>query len=322
MTLGALKGLVVLDEIQLRPDLFPVLRVLSDRSDTHTHFLILGSASPDLIRESSETLAGRVEFVDLHGFDLLETGAGDWRQLWIRGGFPRSFLAGNEEDSVAWREGFIRTFLERDLPQLGIRTAAPLMRRFWSMLAHVHGHVWNASALGRGLGMTDKTVKGYLDDLTRTYMIRQLPPWFENLNKRQIKAPKIYLRDSGILHRLLELDSERVLAGHPVVGFSWEGFALEQILRITGIQNAYYWATQGGAELDLLTFVGGKRIGYEFKFNENPTKTRSMHSAIHDLKLDTLRIVIPGSVYTKLDDRIEVWGLEQLQHARGKRRIE
>ena len=312
MALGVLDGLVVLDEIQSRPDLFPVLRVLADRGDSDTRFLILGSASPDLIRKSSESLAGRVEFVDLHGFDLLEIGSDVWRQLWVRGGFPRSFLAEGEEDSVVWREGFIRTFLERDLPQLGIRTAAPLMRRFWSMLAHVHGQVWNASALGRGLGMTDKTVKRYLDDLTRTYMIRQLPPWYENLSKRQLKSPKIYLRDSGILHRLLELDDERALTGHPVVGFSWEGFALEQVLRITGTRNAYYWATQSGAELDLLSFVGGKRVGYEFKYSENPSITRSMRIALADLKLDQLRVVIPGSVRTNLDERIEAVGIEVL----------
>jgi len=313
LALGELVGLVILDEIQIRPDLFPVLRVLADRADFPARFLILGSASPDLIQHASESLAGRVEFVDLHGFDLVETGLGSIDRLWLRGGFPRSFLAGDDADSVAWREGFVRTFLERDLPQFGIRVAAPAMRRFWTMLAHSHGQLWNGSELGRAMGLSDKTVKSYLDDLTRTYMVRQLQPWFENVGKRQIKSPKIYLRDSGLLHHLLSLGTSKELAGHPKVGASWEGFAMEQILRISRQHDAYFWATQGGAELDLLLFRQGRRIGFEFKYSEKPSITRSMRVALDDLKLDVLHIVCPGSVTAKLDARIEVHGLQTIE---------
>jgi len=313
LALGELVGLVILDEIQIRPDLFPVLRVLADRADFPARFLILGSASPDLIQHASESLAGRVEFVDLHGFDLVETGLGSIDRLWLRGGFPRSFLAGDDADSVAWREGFVRTFLERDLPQFGIRVAAPAMRRFWTMLAHSHGQLWNGSELGRAMGLSDKTVKSYLDDLTRTYMVRQLQPWFENVGKRQIKSPKIYLRDSGLLHHLLSLGTSKELAGHPKVGASWEGFAMEQILRISRRHDAYFWATQGGAELDLLLFRQGRRIGFEFKYSEKPSITRSMRVALDDLKLDVLHIVCPGSVTAKLDARIEVHGLQTIE---------
>lgn len=313
LALGALAGLVILDEIQIRPDLFPVLRVLADRTDLPARFLILGSASPELIQHASESLAGRVEFVDLHGFDLMETGTGEMDRLWLRGGFPRSFLAADDPDSAAWREGFVRTFLERDLPQFGIRVAAPAMRRFWTMLAHSHGQLWNSSELGRAMGLSDKTVKSYLDDLTRTYMVRQLQPWFENVGKRQIKSPKIYLRDSGLLHHLLSLGTAKELSGHPKVGASWEGFAMEQILRVARQRDAYFWATQGGAELDLLLFRQGRRIGFEFKYSEKPSVTRSMRVALDDLKLDMLTIVCPGSVQARLDPRIEVRGLQTIE---------
>lgn len=309
IALSELEGLVVLDEVQAMPELFTVLRVLADRPTEAARFLILGSASPDLSRQSSESLAGRVEFVDLHGFDLQEAGADAARKLWIRGGFPKSYLASSEDDSVAWREGFVRTFLERDLPQFGIRVGAPVMRRFWTMLAHGHGQVWNASALGRALGLSDKTVKSYLDDLTQTYMVRQLQPWFENLAKRQVKSPKVYLRDSGILHHLLSLDGYEALSGHPAVGASWEGFALEQVLRLSGTRDAYFWSTQSGAELDLLLFKNGKRIGYEFKYSEHPTVTRSMRIAMEDLRLDQLWVICPGDVRTRLDERIELCGM-------------
>jgi predicted AAA+ superfamily ATPase len=312
LALSALSGLVVIDEVQSVPGLFPVLRVLADREDVPARFLILGSASPDLIRQSSETLAGRVEFVDLHGFDINETGTDTARQLWTRGGFPRSFLAGSEADSVAWREGFVRTFLERDLPQFGVRVNAQLMRRFWTMLAHWHGQLWGASELSRALGVSDKTVKAYLDDLTQTYMIRQLQPWFENIAKRQVKSPKIYVRDSGLLHHLLGMETHEQLAGHPKVGASWEGFALEQVLRLSQTRDAYFWATQSGAELDLLVFRGGARIGYEFKHTENPAVTRSMRTALNDLGLAELRIVYPGNVRSRLDARIEAVGLSTL----------
>ena len=313
LALGALAGLVILDEIQIRPDLFPVLRVLADRTDLPARFLILGSASPELIQHASESLAGRVEFVDLHGFDLMETGTGEMDRLWLRGGFPRSFLAADDPDSAAWREGFVRTFLERDLPQFGIRVTAPAMRRFWTMLAHSHGQLWNSSELGRAMGLSDKTVKSYLDDLTRTYMVRQLQPWFENVGKRQIKSPKIYLRDSGLLHHLLSLGTAKELAGHPKVGASWEGFAMEQILRVTRQRDAYFWATQGGADLDLLLLRQGRRIGFEFKYSEKPSVTRSMRVALDDLKLDMLTIVCPGSVQARLDPRIEVRGLQTIE---------
>ncbi len=312
LALEPLAGLVILDEIQALPELYPALRVLADRPPSRTRFLILGSAAPDLARRSSESLAGRVEFVDMHGFDLMETGVSAARQLWLRGGFPRSFLARNEADSAAWREGFVRTFLERDLPQFGIRVGAPAMRRFWTMLAHGHGQTWNASGLGRAMGLSDKTVKGYLDELTQTYMVRQLPPWFENLGKRQIKSPKIYLRDSGLLHHLLGLGTWHELSGHPKVGASWEGFALEQVLRMSPGSEGYFWGTQSGAELDLLLHQGGRRIGYEFKFSEKPAVTRSMHVAMADLKLDQLRIVCPGDVRAPVGDRIEVCGLTRL----------
>jgi len=310
--LGSLSGLVVLDEIQLKPELFPILRVLADRPEREAVFLILGSASPELIQKSSESLAGRVEFIDLHGFDLGEVSIGRVQALWNRGGFPRAFLAANDEDSLAWREGFVRTFLERDLPQFGLRIAAPVMRRFWTMLAHSHGQLWNASRLGRAMGLADKTVKGYLEDLTQTYMVRQLQPWFENLSKRQVKAPKIYLRDSGLLHSLLHLDSFDAIHSHPQVGASWEGFAIEQILRKRNRAEAYFWATQSGAELDLLLFENGKRIGYEFKYSENPKINRSMRVAIEDLRLDHLYIVCPGNVRVLLEESIEIVGLQSL----------
>lgn len=310
LALEQLQGLVVLDEVQLQPEIFPLLRVLADRSGRPAQFLILGSASPDLIQQSSESLAGRVEFVDLHGFDIEEAGPATATQLWFRGGFPRSYLASSDSDSAAWREGFIRTFLERDLPQFGIRVGAPAMRRFWTMLAHSHGQLWNASQLGRAMGLSDKTVKRYLDDLTQTYMIRQLQPWFENLRKRQVKSPKIYLRDSGLLHTLLSLNYIEALTGHPQVGASWEGFAMEQVLRLRNARDAYFWNTQGGAELDLLLFEDGRRIGYEFKYAGQPTITRSMRVALEDLKLDQLYIICPGNIHAHLDEQVEVLGLE------------
>ena len=310
LALGRLSGLVVLDEIQTRPELFPVLRVLADRPDTPARFLILGSAAPELVARSAESLAGRIEYVDLHGFDLTETGSGTHETLWLRGGFPRSYLADSDEVSVAWREGFVRTFLERDLPQFGIRVGAAAMRRFWTMLAHVHGQLWNASELGRAMGLSDKTVRTYLDELSQTFMVRQLQPWFENIGKRQVKSPKIYLRDSGILHHLIGLETEAQLHAHPKVGSSWEGFALEQVLRQTRPKQAYFWATQGGAELDLLLFEEGRRLGYEFKYAERPKFTRSMRAAMEDLRLDSLLVICPGTVRAPLALGVEVIGIE------------
>ena len=312
LVLGSLEGLVVLDEIQAMPGLFNVLRTLADRPENHASFLILGSASLALVRNVSETLAGRVEFVELAGFDLAETGAQHWKRLWLRGGFPRAFLAESEEDSLAWREGFIRTFLERDIPQLGITIPAPAMRRFWMMLAHYHGQTWNASELARSMGVSDKTVRSYLDILTGTFMIRQLQPWHENIGKRQVKAPKVYFRDSGLLHSLLGLTDERSLLGHPKVGASWEGFALEQVWRAVRPAAAYFWATHSGAEVDLFFLQQGRRLGVEVKFNEAPKITPSMRAALEDLRLDHLWIVYPGQHIYPVHEKITVWPLQRV----------
>jgi uncharacterized protein len=270
LVLGMLTGLVVLDEIQLMPELFAVLRVLVDRPQNQARFLILGSASPSLIKQAAESLAGRIEFVELAGFDLTETTITAWQTLWQRGGFPRSFLAASDEDSLAWREGFIRTFLERDLPQLGIMLPTPALRRFWTMLAHYHGQIWNANELGRSLSLSDKTVRAYLDILTGALMVRQLQPWHENISKRQVKAPKIYLRDAGLLHALLTLSDLNSLLAHPSVGASWEGFVLEQVLQLIRPAEAYFWSVHSGAEVDLFFLYQGRRYGVEVKFSEAP----------------------------------------------------
>ena len=313
MVLGGLQGLIVLDEIQQMPELFSALRVLVDRPGNQARFVILGSASPQLIRRASESLAGRVEFIDMNGFDLSETGSTAWEMLWLRGGFPRAFLADSEADSLAWREGFIRTFLERDLPQLGISIPAVAMRRFWSMLAHYHGQTWNASELSRAMGLSDKTVRSYLDILNGAFMVRQLQPWFENTGKRQVRAPKIYLRDSGILHSLLNIQDMHTLLGHPKVGASWEGYVIEQALSILCPNEAYFWATHGAAELDLLFFANGKRYGIEAKFSEAPETTRSMHVALQDLGLEHLWILYPGGQSYPVDERITVWPLHDVK---------
>ncbi len=312
LVLGGLQGLIVLDEIQQMPELFGTLRVLVDRPDNQARFIILGSASPQLIRRASESMAGRVEFIELNGFDLSETGSAAWQSHWLRGGFPRSFLAATEEDSLAWREGFIRTFLERDLPQLGITIPSTAMRRFWSMLAHYHGQTWNASELSRAMGLSDKTVRSYLDILSGAFMVRQLQPWFENTSKRQVRAPKIYLRDSGLLHSLLNIPDQHTLFGHPKVGASWEGYAIEQTLSILRPNEAYFWATHGAAELDLLFFANGKRYGIEVKFSEAPEVTRSMHVALQDLGLEHLWVVYPGEQSYPAHERITVWPLQKI----------
>ncbi len=315
LVLGAMAGLVVIDEIQVMPDLFKTLRVLVDRPQNTSRFLILGSASPDIIRNVSETLAGRVEFVELSGFDLNETGPETVDKLWLRGGFPRSFLADSDTDSAAWREGFIRTFLERDIPQLGITIPSAAMRRFWTMLAHYHGQIWNASELARSMGLTDKTVRSYLDILSGTYMARQLQPWYENIRKRQVKAPKIYLRDTGLLHSLLGITDQQNLFGHPRVGASWEGFVIEQVLMSARPPEAYFWATHSGAEIDLFFLHRGKRYGFEAKFSETPGATKSMRAAMESLNLHHLWIVHPGTQAYPIDNDIdaiplrEVWGI-------------
>ncbi len=313
LALSSLRGLVVLDEVQTMPSIFPILRVLTDRKPLPARFLLLGSASPHIVREVSDSLAGRVEFIDMTGFDLSEVGSKKWRELWMRGGFPKSYLARTEADSAAWREGFIRTFLERNLPNFGIRVPAPAMRRFWTMLAHSHGQIWNASEIARSMGLSDKTVRSYLDTLTETFVIRQLQPWFENLGKRQVKSPKIYLRDSGLLHSLLGLSTASQVESHPRVGASWEGFAMEQVLRLHKNHPAWFWGTQRGAELDLLVQLGNKRIGYEFKLSEKPTTIRYMRVAIDDLRIDELHIVCPGKISVTLDTGIFVTGFETLR---------
>lgn len=315
MMLATLEGLVVMDEIQSKPELFSALRVIVDKPDNRCRFLILGSASPEIIKNASETLAGRVEFIDIAGFDLEELGHEHFKTLWVRGGFPRSYLAQNDQDSYQWREGFIRTFLNRDIPQIGINIPGTAMRRFGTMLANYHGQIWNASRIGASMGVNDKTARAYLDILTETYMIRQLQPWHENIRKRQVKSPKIYFCDTGLLHRLLDLKDYHAITGHPVLGASWEGFAIEQIIRTIQPSQAYFWATYSDTELDMFFILNGKRYGIEFKFNEAPQKSRSMLTAIESLKLDQLLIVYPGDTAWPVSDTISVCPLHQIRQA-------
>ena len=312
MVLASQEGIAILDEIQRMPDVFNALRVLVDRPQNPTRFLILGSASPDLVRTVSQTLAGRVEFIELSGFDLSETGPDSWQAIWLRGGFPRSYLADSDDDSLAWREGFIHTFLERDIPQLGISVPSAAMRRFWTMLAHYHGQTWNASELARAMGLTGKTVRSYLDLLTGTFMVHQLQPWHENIGKRQVKAPKVYLRDAGLLHALLSIVDMHSLWGHPRVGASWEGFALSQFMQIVRPTQVFFWSTYSGAELDLFFLHRGCRYGAEFKFSEAPKVTKSMRIAQNDLDLEHLWIIYPGNHRYPVDDKISVWPILQL----------
>jgi hypothetical protein len=304
--LEQLSGLVVIDEVQRRPDLFELLRVLVDRPQNRARFLLLGSASPNLVKGVSESLAGRIGFIDLSGFNLWEVGVEHLTSLWVRGGFPRSFLADEDTGSMAWRGDFIRTFLERDIPQFGITVPAETLRRFWTMVAHYHGQVWNAAQFARSLSTSENTARRYLDILAGAYMIRILPPWFENIRKRQIKSPKIYIRDSGIFHSLLQLHTLADLQGHPKLGASWEGFALEQVLTALETRDTYFWATHAGAELDLLVMVSGKRYGFEFKYADAPGRSRSMHAAIQDLRLEKLWVLYPGQQEYALDERISV----------------
>ena len=303
-TLSRLNGLVVIDEVQRSPALFETIRVLVDRPDNAARFLLLGSASPSLVRGVSESLAGRVGLVDLGGFDLGEVTPARWRKLWLRGGFPRSYLT-SPDGSEIWRRNFVRTFLERDLPQLGITIPAERLRRFWTMIAHYHGQTWNAAEFARSLGTSEGTARNYLDILAGAFMVRVLPPWFENIRKRQVKSPKPYIRDSGILHTLLGLNDDDV-EGHPKVGASFEGFAIEQLLAAFDVQDAYFWGTHGGAELDLLVRHRRARYGFECKFADAPGPTRSMRVALEDLALDHLWIVYPGDEAYSLDKRISV----------------
>ncbi len=297
LSLESLRGLVVIDEVQRRPDLFPTLRVLADRPRKPARFLVLGSASRDLLQQSSETLAGRIAYHELGPLGLQEVGLGRWRQLWRRGGFPRAFLPRSEEASCTWRRELVRTYLERDLPLLGVRIPPATLGRFWSMLAHYHAQTWNASELGRAFGVSDTTVRGYLDLLAATFMVRVLPPWFANLAKRQVKAPKVYLTDSGILHTLLGIETAAGLERHPKVGASWEGFALTQIVARLGARadECHYWATHQGAELDLLVIREDRRRGFEFKRTSAPAVTPSMRTAIADLGLESIDVVHAGA---------------------------
>jgi len=314
--LRPLRKLVVIDEIQRRPELFPLLRVLADRKPLPARFLILGSASPELIRQSSETLAGRVENVPLEGFRLSDVGAAAQSRHWIRGGFPLSYIARTEADSLAWRRQFLQTFLERDMPQLGVTIPAVSLRRFWNMVAHYHGQIWNSAELARAMSIGESTVRRYLDLMAGVFMVRQLPPWFENLGKRQVKAPKVYVRDTGLLHALLGIANRRDLEFHPKVGASWEGYAVEEVLKAFRADEAYYWATHSGAELDLLLFKEGRRIGVECKRADAPTLTRSMKTALSDLKLDRLYVLYPGEKTYSLARKVEVVPLADFVKAR------
>ncbi|HEY6770618.1 MAG TPA: ATP-binding protein [Candidatus Sulfotelmatobacter sp.] len=316
LALRPLKKLVVIDEIQRRPDLFPLLRVLADRSRLPARFLILGSASTELLHQSSETLAGRLETIPLEGFRLADVGASAQGRHWLRGGFPLAYTPRREIDSVAWRRQFLQTFLERDIPQLGIEIPALALWRFWNMLAHYHGQTWNAAELARALAVNESTARRYLDLMTGVFMIRQLPPWFENLGKRQVKAPKVYVRDSGLLHSLLGITNHRDLENHPKVGASWEGYAVEEVLKSFRPDEAYYWATYNGAELDLLLFKNGRRIGIECKRADAPTLSQSMRIALTDLKLDHLYVLYPGDKPYTLARKVSVVPLAEFVKAK------
>lgn len=310
-------GLVVIDEVQRRPELFELLRVLADRRPRRARFLILGSASPHLIRGVSESLAGRVELVEMSGFDVNEVGAHRHRDLWLRGGFPRSFLAPSEARSFAWRRNFVRMFLERDLPSMGVSIPAATVGRFWSMVAHYHGQVWNAAEFARSLGSSEPTARRYLDLLTGAYVVRQLSPWFENISKRQVKSPKIYVRDPGLLHALLDLKTRKDLMRHPKYGASWEGFVVEQALALSGVADGFFWATHAGAELDLLIRRGAHRLGFEMKCTDAPSVTKSMHVALSELGLKRLYVVYPGTRSFRLASKIEALAITELPSVLG-----
>jgi predicted AAA+ superfamily ATPase len=314
LALKGLEGLVVIDEVQRRPDFFPVLRVLADRPKTPARFLVLGSASPELLRQGSETLAGRIVYHELSGFSLVEVGGKHHERLWLRGGLPRSYVARTLAESDEWRHGFIRTFLERDLPQLGIAINSTTLRRFWSMLAHYHGQTWNSSEFARSFGVADTTVRGYLDVLASALVVRQLPPWFENISKRQVKAPKVYVVDSGLLHALLGIRTRVDLDRHPKVGASWEGFVVEQLIRHLGVRRdeCYFWGTHAGAELDLLVVSGRHRVGFEIKRTSSPRVTPSIQNAISDLRLSRLDVIHAGENTFPLAKRVRAVALERL----------
>lgn len=312
--LASLHGLIVIDEIQRKPELFALLRVLSDRTPLPAKFLILGSANPVLLKHSSESLAGRIETISMSGFSLEEVTHRKLKIHWLRGGFPPSFLSRSNEASFAWRKQFVQTFLERDVPQMGLNIPAPTLRRFWTMLAHSHGQIWNAADPAASLGVSQPTVRKYLDYLDYLFMVRQLQPWHENLGKRQVKAPKIYVRDSGLLHLLLGIQNEKEFQGHPKRGTSWEGYVIEELFKHVQPDDAYFWATHNRAELDLLFLKKGRKIGFEIKLNDRPSLTPSMRIAVHDLKLSKLFVICPGKENYDLDERIQVVSILSLEN--------
>ena len=312
LALSELKGLVIIDEIQRAPDLFPLLRVLADRRPRPARFLLLGSASPDLLKQSSESLAGRISYYELPGFSLDEVGSENLDKRWLRGGFPDAYLARSHDSAFLWLEDFVRTFLQRDLAELGFRSSSTTMRRFWTMLAHWQGQIWNSSEFARSFGVADTTVRRYLDTLSDTLVVTQLQPWHANLNKRQVKAPKIYIRDTGLLHSLLRINDLRSLESHPKLGASWEGLIIELVKAQLELDECYFWATHSGAELDLLAFQGTKILGVEIKRTSTPAITRSMRQAISDLELDRLLIVHAGSETYDLDKNITAIAAQRL----------
>lgn len=313
LTLKDSSGLVVIDEVQRLPSLFRVLRPLCDDHRRRATYLLLVSASPAIIKNVSETLAGRALFIQVPGFALDEVGSANQNRLWMQGGFPRAYMSKTPISAWRWIESFIQTFLERDIPQLGIRIPSETLRRFWIMLAHYHGQMWNAAELGRSMSVSQATVTHYRDLLAGAFVIRILPPWFENLKKRQVKSPKVFLRDSGILHKLLGVETMIELRAHPRYGASWEGFALEQVLALFGSQDAFYWATQRGAELDLMLLRHGKRWGFEFKCSDAPSMTKSIHIVLQDLGLERIWIIYPGLERYPLHDRVEALPLRELE---------
>jgi predicted AAA+ superfamily ATPase len=314
LALSDLSGMVVLDEVQRAPDLFPVLRVLADRPGIPTRFLVLGSASPELWRQTSESLAGRIAALHLRGFTLEEVGVEALARLWLRGGFPRSFLAASEQASIEWRRSFIRAYLERDVPQLGFRVPAPMLHRFWTMIAHYHGQTWNGAELARAFGMSESTVRRHLDLLTSALVLRQVPPWHANIAKRQVKSPKVYVEDSGLLHTLLGIEDRDALLGHPKVGASWEGLCLGEVVDRLGAreEECFHWATHAGASLDLLVVRGRHRLGFEFKRTAAPRVTPSMRAALADLHLDRLEVIHAGPDTFLLGERIRAVAAQRL----------
>jgi uncharacterized protein len=312
IALRNLEGIVVIDEIQRKPELFPILRVLSDRSPLPAKLLILASASPELVKGSSESLAGRIETISISGFSLAELGSNNLISHWLRGGFPLSYLASSDQNSYIWRKNFVQTFLERDLPQMGVRFPSTTMLRFLTMLAHYHGQIWNSAEPARSLGISEPTVRRYLDLLEGLFLVRRLHPWHRNIKKRQVKSPKYYFRDSGLLHYLLGISTQIELESHPKLGLSWEGYALEEIIKATDPDQVYFWAAHSGSELDLLIIKDGKKYGLEFKRVDAPKITASMRVALEDLQLEHLSVIYPGILRYPLDKKVTAVPLQDI----------